>query len=186
MTSDSARRGASAPTLTDGIIVLNGFTLDDVEEHLAGEDDEQARRFGWYPKRSTEQTVRAAITRWTDEWRSGGRRLAWASRDAESGRMVGGVEIRLEEGARAQMAWWTFPPYRRRGLASRAIRLACEFAFAELGVQRMEAHIAPDNVGSRRAAEKAGLVLEGPVPVQELSPPEPRDMLLYARVAIPT
>ena len=39
--------------MTDGVGVLNGFTLDDAEAHLAGEDEEQARRFGWYPARLT-------------------------------------------------------------------------------------------------------------------------------------
>jgi hypothetical protein len=30
------------------------------EEAAAGEDEETARRFGWWPARSTEETVRAA------------------------------------------------------------------------------------------------------------------------------
>lgn len=180
MTSDSAHHRGVAPTLTDGVVVLTGFTLDDVEEHLAGEDEEQARRFGWYPKRSNERTVRAAIARWTDEWSAGGRRLAWASRDAATGTMVGGCEILLLDGGRARMSWWTFPEYRRRGLATRAIRLARDFAFRELGVTRVEAHIAPDNIASLRAAEHAGFAQQGVVPEGDLGPAESRDMVLYA------
>ena len=41
---------AMVPSLTDGVIVLNGHTDDDVAAHLAGEDDETARWFGWWPQ----------------------------------------------------------------------------------------------------------------------------------------
>ena len=44
-------KGYSTPVLTDGVVRLNGFSLRDAAAHLAGEDDEQARRFGWYPNR---------------------------------------------------------------------------------------------------------------------------------------
>jgi hypothetical protein len=52
------------PTLTDGAVVLDAFTLDDADPHLAGEDEEHARRFGWFPRSSTPETVRSAIVRW--------------------------------------------------------------------------------------------------------------------------
>src|SRR6266571_3692807 len=51
----------SAPILTDGVVVLDGHTLDDLDAHLAGEDEEQARRLGWYPASSTPETVRTAM-----------------------------------------------------------------------------------------------------------------------------
>jgi hypothetical protein len=37
--------------------VLNGFTTVDIAAHLAGEDEETARRFCWWPQTSTEATV---------------------------------------------------------------------------------------------------------------------------------
>jgi len=49
------------PTLSDGVIIMNGYTDDDVADHVAGEDEETARRFGWWPRRSTEHDVRAHI-----------------------------------------------------------------------------------------------------------------------------
>jgi hypothetical protein len=44
---------AGTPRLTDGVVILDAHTMADVEAHLAGEDEEQALRFGWYPERST-------------------------------------------------------------------------------------------------------------------------------------
>src|SRR4051794_9826676 len=95
----SGDEGDITPALSDGVIRLNGFQLDDISEHLAGEDEEQARRFGWFPARSSEATVRAAIERWQHEWLVGGDRLAWAARELDSGALVGGCEIQRREDA---------------------------------------------------------------------------------------
>ena len=152
---------AGAPRFTDGIVVLDGFTLDDAEAHLAGEDEEHARRFGWYPGRSTPATVRAAIVRWQQEWRSGGTRRAFATRIVATGELVGGCELRVIEPRLAHVSYWTFPAHRRLGFAGRAVRLATDYAFAELGVERLEIHVAPDNVASRRVAFRAGFVEDG-------------------------
>lgn len=149
------------PRLTDDVIVLDGFTLDDVDAHLAGEDEEHARRFGWYPARSTPQTVRAAVLRWRREWKSGGTTRAFATRDAATGELVGGCELRLVERGVAHLSYWTFPAHRRRGLAGRAVRLAAQYAFTELGVERLEIHVAPDNPASRGVARRAGFVEDG-------------------------
>lgn len=51
-------------------MVLDALTLGDMEAHLAGEDEEHATRFGWHPARSTDVTVRAAIRRWQEGWRT--------------------------------------------------------------------------------------------------------------------
>lgn len=49
----------------------------------------------------------------------------------------------------------------RRGIASEAIRLRTAYAFTELNLHRIYNWIAYDNVGSRRANEKAGYTQQG-------------------------
>ena len=156
-----------APTLTDGVIRLDGLTLADAAAHLAGEDEEQARRFGWYPKRSTEESVRAFIAQQAASWRSGGPIRVFATRLVATGALAGGCEIRLQGGGLAEMSYWTFPAYRGRGLARRAVQLACAYAFAELGIRRMELQVAPDNLASRGVARATGFA-----EVEELVPDE--------------
>lgn len=34
-------------------VVLTGYGLEDVDDHLVGEDEGMARQFGWWLKRST-------------------------------------------------------------------------------------------------------------------------------------
>jgi len=45
------------PNYSDGVVRLTGFASDDVEAHLEGEDEETARRLGWWPNSSTAETV---------------------------------------------------------------------------------------------------------------------------------
>ncbi len=170
------------PSLTDGVVMLNAFTLDDAAAHLAGEDEEQARRFGWYPARSTLESVRAAILRWQEAWRSGGPTRAFAAREAATGTLVGGCELRRKDDQIAHMSYWVFPPYRGRGFASRAARLVCAFAFGELGVERVELYVEADNLASRGVARKAGFVEEGVLRRQARIGAERRDMVLYSRL----
>ena len=172
-----------APVLTDGVVVLDGFTLDDAADHLAGEDEEQARRFGWYPKRSTPETVRAAIERWTQQWSEGGSTRAFASRDARTRRLVGGCEVRLKPNGVGEMSYWTFPADRGQGFASRAVRLACAFAFAELAVERMEIYVAVDNLASRGVARRAGFVEEGVLRGLLRFDEGRQDAVLYSRLS---
>jgi RimJ/RimL family protein N-acetyltransferase len=71
------------------------------------------------------------------------------------GELVGGCELRLVGETRAEASYWTFPQFRRRGYATRALRLLAAWA-SGLGVDRVELHGEPDNVASRRVAERSG------------------------------
>jgi len=168
----------TAPRLTDGVVVLDAHTLDDVAVHLAGEDEEQARRFGWYPARSTEETVRATIDGWQREWSGGGDIRAFALRDAGTGELAGGCELRRQGGGRAEMSYWIFPPFRRGGYASRGVKLACEWAFIELGIERIDLFVEPDNLASRGVARRAGFAEAG----SNHEDPETPPMLRYTRL----
>jgi len=171
---------AGVPRLSDGVVTLDAFTGADLDDHLAGEDDELARRFGWYPQRSTLESVRAAFERWAEDWRTDGSTRAFAVRDASTGTLVGGFQLRLREKRIGEISYWSNVGYRGRGFATRATRLGCSFAFRELGIDRIEAYVEPDNVASRRVAESAGFREEGLVRARELTMHgERRDMVLY-------
>ena len=86
-----------APTLTDGVVQLDELGPGDVDAHLANEDEEMARRFGWWPKRSTADDVRAAFERWAESWARGGSIRVFAVRDVATATLVGSCELRLEE-----------------------------------------------------------------------------------------
>jgi len=105
--------------------------------HLAGEDEEQRRWFG-FSASSTEDSVREAFRRWDLDWARGGRTPALAAREASSGDLVGGCEIQLKGDRVGQLSYWIFPRY--TGVAARAgsSRWQRVFAFDRLDVSRME------------------------------------------------
>jgi RimJ/RimL family protein N-acetyltransferase len=162
--------------LADELIVLDRFQPTDAAALVAAEDDEQARRFGWFPKRSTLADGETAIARWQEEWRTNGPRRAFATRLRATGELVGGCELRVGEGGTVEVSYFTFPAHRRQRLASRAMHLACEYAFTELDAERLEAHVAPDNIASRGVALNAGFS-----PLESFVGTDGQTMLRYVR-----
>ena len=148
------------PTFTDGVLTLSGYTATDAAAHVAGEDEETARRFGWWPAVSTEAGVLAAFERWAESWRTGGPVRTFAARDSRTGELVGGCELRIDSADSGFVSYWTGAQHRRKGYAVRALRLLREYAVS-IGVGQLEADVADDNFASRRVAENCGFALAG-------------------------
>ncbi|WP_431683001.1 GNAT family N-acetyltransferase [Kitasatospora sp. KL5] len=56
------------------------------------------------------------------------------------------VDLRPEEGA-AEISIWLLPEHRRLRTAASAMRLVCRFGFEELGLRRIDAYAAAENMG---------------------------------------
>ena len=151
---------ATVPELRSDRILLNAHTDDDAAAHVAGEDEETARRFGWWPARSTEETVGAAYVNWARSWRDDGPTRTFAARDPETGALVGGCELRIRPNGTAEVSYWTHAGQRGRGHARNTLALLLGYA-ASIGVTRLEAHVAAGNRASRRVAESAGFTRAG-------------------------
>lgn len=149
------------PNLSDGIVRLDLLRPEDAVAHWEGEDEEQARRFGWYPEHSSLAQVTASIEDWRRQWETGGHTRTFAVRKASTGLLVGGCQVRLKSSNLAQMSYWIFPLHRRRGFAARALRLGAAFAIEEMGVDRVELEIEPNNEASQGVARRAGFTEQG-------------------------
>lgn len=154
------------PALHDGVVILNRYTDNDIPAHLAGEDQETARRFGWWPNTSTPAGVRDAFARWAHDWETSGPTRAFAAREQSTGRLLGGCELRIQPGGSAHVSYWTSGTYRGRGHATRSLVLLLRYA-RSIGIRQAEAHIAADNHASRRVAEKAGFLPAGTFTAQD-------------------
>ena len=75
------------------------------------------------------------------------------------------------------------PWARARGLASTALGALCDWAFAALGLRRIEWRAYVGNVASRRVAEKAGFTMEGTQREVTLRRDQYRDSWTGARLA---
>lgn len=88
--------------------------------------------------------------------------LTWASADLESGTLYGAITLRLTpQHRRGEIGYWAGFPYWNRGYTSEAARRVVEHAFLTLDLHRVQAICLPENRGSARVMEKAGLRFEG-------------------------
>jgi len=79
------------------------------------------------------------------------------------GRFLGGCGLNHVNPADrvANLGYWVRSAAAGRGIATRAVKLLADFAFAETDLERLEIVCAVGNAASLRVAEKAGAVREG-------------------------
>lgn len=98
-----------------------------------------------------------------EDGRKDGTRDAFAIVGAGDGEFLGiAVAPQIDRVARtAELGYVVAPSARGRGVASEALRLMTEWAFGELGMERLELLISVENEASKRVAARCGYVREG-------------------------
>ena len=149
------------PPLRDADLVLRPSVESDAPaiRELYSEPDIR-RWMGWDAEPPDEDEARANIERAAKAWNDG----SWAVFrivDAATDQVVGGLNLRMCEFQTAEVSYFLRASARGRGLATRAVRLVTRWAFDELGIERIELRVHPENVASLRVAERAGFTREG-------------------------
>ncbi|GAB3070176.1 hypothetical protein GCM10027053_38310 [Intrasporangium mesophilum] len=146
------------PTLRDGELVLRPWTGDDSEPTRLLHDEEIARWFDFPAVVPSADQHRAWIDQTHAEWAAGSKAtflVQWR------GMPAGSVDVRRADAGVGVLSWAVYAPFRGQGLAWRAVRLLVEWAFEALSIERVEAHVNPENRASVRTALRAGLRREG-------------------------
>ncbi|HKN93398.1 MAG TPA: GNAT family N-acetyltransferase [Thermoleophilaceae bacterium] len=81
--------------------------------------------------------------------------------DADSGELLGSIGLFSKEEGVGEVGYWLAAHARGRGIATRAVKLMCRWAFDEFSLARMQLHTLPGNAASERVAERAGFKREG-------------------------
>jgi RimJ/RimL family protein N-acetyltransferase len=115
--------------------------------------------------------------------RRDGTREAFAIED-ETGSFLGlALAPEIDRATRTvELGYMVAPEARGRGVATEALRLSTEWAFSELGAERIELVIAVDNPGSKLVAERCGYVREGVLRSVFLKEGVRRDMEIWSRL----
>ncbi|HEX6490394.1 MAG TPA: GNAT family N-acetyltransferase [Gaiellaceae bacterium] len=170
--------------LSDGVVSLRPWTLDDLPAVVATCSDAELQRWLPYlPSPYTEADARDYVRSTQIGWRDqrGG---TFAVVDLDSGEVVGSIGMRVldREQAVVEVGYWSAAATRRRGLTTRALRLIARWLFESVGAERVQLRADVLNTASRRVAEKAGFVLEGVLRSGGLNPREGRriDYALYS------
>lgn len=152
------------PSFGDGVVTIEPFSRRDIPAMMSWNTDTEAqRRFDWPAEVPDTASHRAhcidVLERWQSDW-TAGRRAPFVIRRSIGGEAVGSVELRLDEG-KWHVSYLTHPAWRGRGIATRAVRLACDWAFSALDAADIRLVVAEDNEASRAVAGKVGFVETG-------------------------
>src|SRR5437016_2328400 len=137
----------------DGTVRLSLFLPSDAPALRAADDDPEHRRRFEFPDDFVPSLQHSldVIAHWEREGIAG-TRFAFPAREALSDTLLGGCEIKPLAAGAANLSYWTSPGHRRHGVATRAVALACPFAFEHLGLTRLEIVFDPDHAASRAVA----------------------------------
>jgi RimJ/RimL family protein N-acetyltransferase len=142
------------PPLTDGELTLRWRRPADGPALVAILQDPAISRWTRVPDDYGPGDFEAFLVR-SEAERLDGDGLSLLVTDADDA-IVGSVALHEIRTPRPDIGYWVAPQARGRSVAPRAVRLLRDWAHAELGLQRIEIHVHPDNAASLRAAEKAG------------------------------
>ncbi|GGU82767.1 hypothetical protein GCM10010275_17440 [Streptomyces litmocidini] len=151
--------------LSDGIITLSPLRVDDAEAHLAGEDELLVRRLNGGP--GTREGVEAYFRHCREQWDTAGPLRAFGIRVGADEVLAGTIDLRFAgEGlapGQVNVAYGLYPSWRGRGLATRAVLLASQYAASEGGAEAV-IQVEPENPASAAVAQRAGFTPCEPTP----------------------
>ncbi|MFI5801695.1 GNAT family N-acetyltransferase [Streptomyces sp. NPDC051561] len=110
---------------------------------------------------------RDAATKWLeardDAWGKGTLATFALAESTRPDTLLGALTVRWTDRADGlgMIGYWLVPAARGRGLATRATRVAADWAFRTAGVRRLELAHAVENEASCRVAERCGFPAEG-------------------------
>ncbi len=146
-----------APVLDGRGVRLRPLRTADVDRvHEGCRDPETQRWLGQLPAPYTRADAETYVASRTDQL-AAGTGATWAVADPLDDRLLGTVGFfGLVPGVECEIGYWTHPDARGRRVTTAALRRATAYAVETLGVQRVTAFSAVDNVASRRVIEAAG------------------------------
>lgn len=139
--------------ISDGVIVLDRLSEDDVAHHIANTPDDS---MVWWPPESGEEAVREWLRRDNAGWQERRRDRCVAVR--ANGILVGGLEIRGLDAPSAHISYWTYPAHRRLGYARRAVVLAADVLLRAHDISTVQLRIRTANTASLALARSLGFV----------------------------
>jgi RimJ/RimL family protein N-acetyltransferase len=140
-------------------VVLRPWRIDDVPAVTAAcQDEEIARWLAFVPDPYTDEDARFYVQDCIDAPEE---RKPFAITDAETGAVIGSIDMRINRMQTGHIGYWMTAESRGRGLTTAALRALSRWAIEELRLGRVELVTDPDNIASQRVAEKAGFTREG-------------------------
>ena len=151
-------------------------------------EDSQAHLQPWEPVWPGDANSYKAWTVRLHAWRKAmrhGRGIAFFIFHSSSNTLLGGIslsQIRYGAAMTALLGYWLGASAEKKGYMSEAVRLVCEWAHDELGLQRIEAGILQENERSQNVLVRCGFKREGIARAYLQIAGKRRDHVMYAFV----
>ena len=153
-----------ATVLQNDKILLRPHQVVDIEPLFAAVRESIAEISPWLPwchaafsKDELAGFIEVSRNGWVD-----GSQYQFAIFDMASSTALGGISLNhiAKSNRLANMGYWVRTSATGRGIATEAARLVARYGFGELGLTRIEIAAIPENVASRRVAERVGAKFE--------------------------
>lgn len=150
------------PAIETDRLIMREIVLRDMEAIFDIFSSENVMKYyGMFPLEEMEQAERLIIN-----FRDGfdnEKSIRWALTLKESGEFIGtcGFHNMQIRSFRAEIGYEISEAHWNKGYITEAIRAMLEFGFGVMGLNRIEALVYPENVGSHKALEKLGFKEEG-------------------------
>jgi RimJ/RimL family protein N-acetyltransferase len=145
------------------VVALRPWRRDDAPVKAAWGRDSVIVRWTELPLSHTEEAALVWMAR-TEETRQAGHAVALAIVDAKLGVVLGSCDIRRpdpDDAALGEVGFLLAEEARGRGVATRAVGLLVDWSFRELGMERVQGLVHPDNPRSAGVLERLGFRHEG-------------------------
>jgi len=148
-------------TLIAGDLTLRPFSLSDADDVVSACQDPETQRWLPLPRPYARANAEWFIGTFGPSQRDSGEGIVFAIESA--GKIAGAIDLKNANWVTkvAEVGYWVAPWARGHGVASGAARALSSWAIRDHGFERVELFAATGNIGSQRAAEKAGFVREG-------------------------
>lgn len=170
-------------------ITLRPYELSDANDVYVAVQESMSDLARWLPWCHPGYSYADAVNwiRVTQDGRATGKMYDFGIFD-EAGRFVGGCGINGINATErlANLGYWVRSSRTGRGIASTAAREVARWAFVNTSLNRLEIVVAVGNVGSERAALKAGAEREGVLRQRLILDGQSRDAYMFSIVRPPS
>lgn len=170
------------PKLTDGSLTLREWDEREADAVFEACQDADTQRWMDIPVPYLREHATHFVGEESREQWSSKKGAPFAIACADDDRVLGScglVGVNAQDLV-AEVVYAVAPWARGRKVAQRAASLLCDWAFADLGLARLEFYIEPENRASRAVADRLNCQFEGILRSRSLIQGIRRDMALYA------
>jgi RimJ/RimL family protein N-acetyltransferase len=166
-------------SLKDGVIAIRSWRQSDLSDLVELLEDPEIARWTGIPAPYTRKEAKLFFKTNARQEAMG---VGTDSAIVDTGDvLLGGVGLKLHPGhSTAEVGYWVAAHARRRGIATRAVRLMARWSFVDLEIQRLELLTNVGNEASEGVARKCGFRREGVMRSARLIKGERVDLTLFS------